>query len=301
MPGIWSEEQISAWKRIVDEVHSKGCYILCHIGGQGRAGDPDELARYGYDVSAPSAIRAPDYAGMPREMGEDEIQELIKDFATAAKNAVEKAGFDGVEIHACNGYLLDQFTQEVSNQRNDSWGGSIEKRSRFATEVAKAVVDAVGHRVPVGIRLSPWGQYAGMRMENPIPQFTHLISELKKLGLTYLHLIEPRVSGDVDVDTDLQGLDTNIPFLEAWGTEKPVIVAGGFAPDEAQFVIDKKYGRWNVAVAFGRLFISNPDLVFRVQHGIALSKYDRSTFYTEESPKGYLDYPFSEKFLNSRG
>jgi NADPH2 dehydrogenase len=295
MPGIWAEEQISAWKTIVDEVHRRGCYIFCHIVGTGRTGDPEEMEKYGLDVIGPSAIPAPGYAGNPREVTEDEIHGLIADFATAARNAVEKVGFDGVEIHACNGYLLDQFTQDVSNQRNDAWGGSIEKRARFATEVARAVTEAVGQRVPVGIRLSPWGEYAGMRMFDPVPGFTYLISELKKLKLAYLHLIEPRVSGDIDIKT----VDSNLGFLEAWGTEKPVLVAGGFSPDDAKCAIKERYRHWNVAVSFGRLFISNPDLVFRVKNGIAPAKYDRATFY-EGGEKGYIDYPFSSEFLESK-
>ena len=292
MPGIWSEEQIAAWKTVVDEVHSEGCYIICHIAGNGRAGDKEELKKYGLDVIAPSAIPIPTYTEKPREMTEGEIQGLIGDFATAAKNAIEKAGFDGVEIHACNGYLIDQFTQDVSNQRDDGWGGSIEKRSRFAIEVVKAVTEAVGPKIPVGIRLSPWAQYCGMRMNDPVPQFTYLISELKKLDLAYLHLIEPRVSADEDVET----VDSNVAFLEAWGNEKPVLVAGGFTPDEAECTIKDKYGRWNVGVAFGRLFISNPDLVSRAKNGIATAKYDRATFY-EGNEKGYIDYDFSKELL----
>ncbi|KAF1917330.1 hypothetical protein BDU57DRAFT_546629 [Ampelomyces quisqualis] len=307
MPEIWSDAQISAWKEVVDAVHAKGCYIFLQTGGNGRAAFPAERKKDGLDLFGPSAIAIgadPNGSGVvptnnenpvPREITEDEIFQLIEDVAQAAKNAVHKCGFDGVEIHACNGHLLDQFIQTNSNQRNDAWGGSIEKRSRFVLEVAKAVIAAVG-KDKVGFRFSPFSTYLSMRMADPIPQFTHLIRELKALGVAFIHLIEPRVSGDTVIDTE--EVDSLIPFLDAWGDERPVIVAGGYSADIARKAAGPGgiYEGRKVAIAFGRHYVSNPDLVFRVKHGVPLAPYDRNTFYDIGNEKGFTDYEFSEEF-----
>jgi len=310
MPEFWSDAQIEAWKPVVDAVHAKGCYMFLQLCGNGRAAFLAERKKDGLDLIGPSAIpigaetegtgvvSASKDSPVPREMTEEEIWQAIHDFAQAAKSAVEKAGFDGVEIHACNGHLPDQFIQDNSNQRTDAWGGSIEKRSRFALEVTKAVVAEVG-KDKVGIRLGPWSTYLSMRMTDPIPQFTHLIKELSSLGIAYLHLIEPRIAGDSFVETDgAEQLESNFPFLEAWGNERPVIVAGGYTGESAMKAlgVGGVYEGKKVAVAFGRPFVSNPDLVFRVQNGVELAPYDRKTFYEIGSQKGYVDYAFSEEF-----
>jgi NADPH2 dehydrogenase len=213
MPEIWSDAQVAAWKEVADAVHAKGCYMFLQTGGNGRAAFPSERKKDGLDLFGPSAIAiGADPAGsgvvptsdenpVPREITEEEIRQLIEDFAQAAKNAVHKCGFDGVEVHACNGHLLDQFIQSNSNQRTDAWGGSIEKRSRFVLEVAKAIIAAVG-KDKVGFRLSPFSTYLSMRMDDPIPQFTYIIKELKALGVAFIHLVEPRVSGDTVIDSD---------------------------------------------------------------------------------------------------
>lgn len=208
----------------------------------------------------------------------------------AARNALD-AGFDGVEIHGAGGYLIDQFTQDVCNNRDDEYGGSIENRSRFLLEVASAVSNAVGPE-RVGIRLSPWQRYQGMRMEDPIPQFTYVINQLKKLGLSYLHLIEARVCGNVDSE-DRDKID---PFVHAWGNSNPVILAGGFTPDSAKATVDNTFWGKNVMIAFGRHFISNPDLPFKIRRGLDLTPYDRDTFYVPESGEGYADYEFAPEF-----
>jgi NADPH2 dehydrogenase len=307
MPEIWSDAQIAAWKEVADAVHAKGSYIVLQLVGNGRAAVPAERAKDGLDLIGPSAIPiGQDTEGggvvttgegnqIPREATEEEIWAMINDFARAAKNAVEKAGFDGVEVHACNGHLVDQFIQENSNQRTDAWGGSVEKRSRFAIEIAKAVAAAIG-KEKVGFRFSPWSTYLSMRMVDPIPQFSYLIREVSSLGIAFLHLIEPRIAGDSAVETDR--IESNIPFLDAWGNDRPVIVAGGYTGESAVKALSSGgvfEGR-KVAIAFGRPFVSNPDLVFRVKNGVPLAPYDRKTFYNVGSERGYTDYEFSQEF-----
>jgi NADPH2 dehydrogenase len=309
MPETWSKAQIAAWKEVVDAVHAKGSYMFLQIAGNGRAAFPAERAKDGLDLLGPSAISIgadPNGSGVvptgdgnhiPREMTEEEIWQVIEDFATAAKKAVEKCGADGVEIHACNGHLVDQFIQDNSNRRTDAWGGSIEKRARFAIEVARAVIAAVG-KDKVGFRFSPFSTYLSMRMADPIPQFTYLIKELSALDIAYIHLIESRVVGDTVVETSQS--DSSIPFLDAWGTERPAIVAGGYSAESAREATSAGgiYEGRKVAIAFGRHYVSNPDLVFRVREGVPLAPYDRTTFYEVGAKKGYTDYEFSEEFRN---
>jgi len=309
MPEMWSGAHIAAWKEVVDAVHAKGSYIFLQICGNGRAAFPSQRAKDGLDLIGPSAIPigAPDGSGVfpadgenpiPRAMTEGEIWQVIADFALAAKNGVEKCGFDGVEIHACNGNLLDQFIQDNSNRRTDAWAGSVEKRSRFVIETTKAVIAAVG-KDKVGLRFSPYSTYLSMRMDDPIPQFTYLIKELGALGVAYIHLIEPRIAGDSGVETNQS--DSLIPFMDAWGNERPVIVAGGFSAESARSVLAAGglYEGRKVAIAFGRHYVSNPDLVFRVRNGVPLAPYSRKTFYEIGSERGYTDYEFSEEYINS--
>ncbi|KAF2120102.1 hypothetical protein BDV96DRAFT_485594 [Lophiotrema nucula] len=295
MPGIWSDEQIAAWKEIVDAIHAKGCFIFCQIHGNGRCAPPEWRAKDGFDLIGPSPIPVNEGFQTPREMTEQEILDAISDFKQAAINAVEKAGFDGVEIHAANGHLVDQFVQDVSNQRTDSWGGSVEKRARFAIDIAKAVGEAVGYE-RVGVRFSPFSRWLNMRMGDPVPQFVYLIKELKKLGTAFLHLIQSRTEGDVDTVST----DSIAPFIDAWGSEKALILAGGYSAGGAQQAVDGTYKGNKVAIAFGRHFISNPDLVFRVNEKIEFAPYNRATFYNAKSREGYTDYEHSEQYLASQ-
>lgn len=190
--------------------------------------------------------------------------------------------------------MIDQFLQDVSNKRTDSWGGSIENRSRFGLEVAKAVTEAVGHD-KVGIRMSPWSTFQSMRMKDPIPQFTHFIKGLREIGLAYIHLVNPRIKGDNDGEAghEIETLDF---AFDAWNKANPVLVAGGYSPETAEQAIDKTYADQDVAIVFGRYFLANPDLIFRIKKGIELNKYNRPTFYLAKNPKGYIDYPFSKEF-----
>lgn len=292
VPGLWNTSQIAAWTSITRAVHGKGSYVYAQLWALGRTADPDNIRSKGFELTGPSARPLNQGGQLPKPLTDDEILAFIKDYAQAARNAIE-AGFDGVEIHAANGYLIDQFTQEVSNVRHDHWGGSIEARSRFAIAVTEAVVNAVGAD-RTGIRLSPWSTFQGMGLEDPIPQFSYLIEKIKELKLTYLHLVESRISGNAD--TEATG--KNDFAINTWNNQSPVILAGGFTPESARRLVEYEYSGYDIATAFGRYFISNPDLPYRIRHNIALTPYDRSTFYKAKSRDGYIDYPFCDSFIN---
>ncbi|KIW30411.1 uncharacterized protein PV07_06155 [Cladophialophora immunda] len=168
----------------------------------------------------------------PEALSYEEVQNFVADFGQAAKNAIE-AGFDGVEIHGANGYLVDQFIQDVANQRTDEYGGSIDKRNRFALEVAKAAADAIGAD-KVGFRISPFSTFQSMKMANPYPQFSALVKGLKALGLAYLHVVESRITGD----NDGHGTEKVDFMLDVWGDDAPFLIAGGWKPDAAQAAMD---------------------------------------------------------------
>jgi NADPH2 dehydrogenase len=295
VPGIYTSSQIAAWKEVTSAVHAKGSYIFLQLWALGRVASPDELKKEGdfqLVSSSPSPV-TPD-ATVPHELTECEIQDYIKDYAQAARNAIS-AGFDGVEIHGANGYLIDQFNQDVVNTRTDQWGGSVENRARFAVEVTRAVVDAVGAD-RTGIRFSPFSTFQGMRMDDPVPQFSYLARKMAEFKVAYVHVTESRVAGNADVEATDQ-LDF---FLEAYGKASPIIIAGGYKPDSAKEAVDGKYKDHDVIIGIGRPFISNPDLVFRILKGIELIPYNRDTFYQAKDPKGYIDYEFSTEFKTAQ-
>lgn len=294
-PGIWSQAQIDSWKKVTEAVHAKGSFIYLQLWALGRAAPVEGVKKdAGPDARVVSSSDIPFEGGVkPTPLTEEEIQWYIKQYALAAQNAIE-AGFDGVEIHGANGYLVDQFIQDVCNNRTDKWGGSIENRGRFALEVTKAVVEAVGSD-RTAIRLSPFALFQGMKMADPKPQFAYLVKELKKYDLAYLHLIESRVSGNVDI-----AATEKLNFLvDIWDNQGPVLLAGGFEPDSAVSAVDVDFPDKKVVIAFGRYFISTPDLVFRIENGLELASYDRDTFYTVGEAHGYIDYPFSKEFLEA--
>ncbi|PMD34285.1 FMN-linked oxidoreductase [Hyaloscypha variabilis F] len=226
-----------------------------------------------------------------RALAENEIWDFVKDYATAAKNAID-AGFDGVEIHGANGFLVDQFLQDMCNKRTDAWGGSVARRARFALEVTKAVVEAIGAN-KTAMRLSPWNTYQGMGMVDPMPQFAFVVQELKKLKLAYLHLVESRVQSNEDAEST----GTNDFLIDIW-TESPLLLAGGFNAESAKTCVDEQYRHGDIAIVFGRYFTRNPDLPFRIQKGIEFEPYNRNTFYNAKSPDGYIDYQFSKQFIH---
>ncbi|EJD49121.1 FMN-linked oxidoreductase [Auricularia subglabra TFB-10046 SS5] len=285
VPGIWNDDQVAAWKRIVDAVHETGSFIYLQLWALGRTANEKQLKSElpDSDVVSASAIRMDDDHAVPRPLTVKEIDDYVSWFARAAKNAVEGAGFDGVELHGANGYLLDQFIQDVSNRRTDEYGGSIENRIRFPLRAVDAVVSAVGAE-RTGIRLNPWGRFQGMREANPIPTFSKILEELKKRDLAFVHLVESRLDWGGDASD-------NLDWARKIWAPRPLVLACGYTPESAIETAQKADENGEqVLIAFGRHFISNPDLPRRVQRGIPFTPYDRDSFYTPKDPKGYLDY-----------
>ncbi|EIW75439.1 FMN-linked oxidoreductase [Coniophora puteana RWD-64-598 SS2] len=292
IPGIWNEAQVAGWKEVTDSVHAKGSYIFLQIWAMGRAADVRALAADGdFPLIAPSPIAIREHitggGGMPRALTIPEIQEYIELFAEAAKNAM-KAGFDGVEVHGANGFLIDQFVQDVSNIRDDEYGGSVENRCKFALEVVDAVVQAIGAS-RTSFRMSPWSEFQNMGMRDPVPTYTYLTTKLAERGLAYLHVVEPR--GSSDAAEDPTSSDASDFIRQIWG-DRPYIAAGGFKRALSIREAEEKGG----LIAFGRLFISNPDLPYRLQNDMPLTPPDRSKFYLmgNHSPLGYTDWPFAD-------
>ncbi|CDO72487.1 hypothetical protein BN946_scf184980.g28 [Trametes cinnabarina] len=295
VPGIWNDAQIAAWKKITDAVHAKGSYIYCQLWSLGRAARPAALKQenpaFPYVSASPIPLKATPN-DVPRELTKDEIKEYIQWHATAAVNAVHKAGFDGVEVHGANGYLIDQFLQDVSNKRTDEYGGSIENRARFALEVMDAVVAAIGQS-KAAIRLSPWSVYQDMRMDDPKPTFTYLVEQFKQRypHLAYLHVVTPNAPGNQGpadpADADF--------IYEHWAP-RPVISTGGY-DRESGIKTAEQTGQ---IIGYGRPFLANPDLPFRLEKNIPLNEPDYETFYTAKSAEGYITYPFSEEFLKTQ-
>ncbi|KAL5047103.1 hypothetical protein BDW71DRAFT_197154 [Aspergillus fruticulosus] len=299
VPGLWSKEQIAQWRKVTDAVHAKGSFIYNQLWALGRVADPEATRReHGGSegrVIAPSAVPLDPSGEPPKEMSEEEIAGVIRDFATAAKNAIE-AGFDGVEIHGANGYLVDQFIQKAANKRSDRWGGSVENRARFPLEVIRAVVDAIGAE-RTAIRYSPWSTFQGMGVdsdEEQIAQFGYLAQRTAEFKLAFVHLVEGRIAGNTE--TDENGARNLRFFFDAYGRAGPVMVAGGYVGETAREAADIHYKDDDVMIAIGRPWTANPDLPFKVKKGIPLRPYEREHFYTVRSPKGYIDYDFSEEF-----
>lgn len=297
LPSFVSDEQVASWKKVIQAVHDKGSFWFQQLWDQGRAADPSYTASRGgkYKSSSASALDGKDQA--PAEATEEDIQQVINDFVATAKRVVS-AGGDGVEIHGAHGYLLDQFLSDTVNQRTDKWGGSIENRARLLLEVVRAVSAAIGAD-RVGLRLSPYASFQGAIKSDTKELNLYIVEQLKTLDkpLAYLSLVE--AVGDPAAffaSDDSRTLDF---LLEAWNNHSPVIVAGGYSPKSAQEAVDGHYAKWDVIIAFGRLFLANPDLVYRIQHGIELNQYNRNTFYLPTSNEGYNDYPFSPEYLKA--
>ncbi|KAI0693777.1 NADH:flavin oxidoreductase/NADH oxidase [Cerioporus squamosus] len=283
-PGIWNDAQIAAWKKITDAVHAKGSYIYLQLWALGRAARPKvfhaEFPDYPY-VSASDIPLSTSPNDIPRPLTKDEIKEYVQWYGQAASNAVHRAGFDGVELHAANGYLVDQFLQDVSNKRTDEYGGSVENRARFALEVMDAITAAVGQS-KAAIRLSPWSRYQDMRMEDPIPTFTYVVNQLKERypNLAYLHTITPLAPGT-------KGRRDHRFHGQALGSN-PVITTGGFTRESGIKTAEETGRSW---------LRGSPDLPFRLEKNLPLNEVDVTTLYTKETEQGYTTYPFSEEFL----
>ncbi|KAF9077372.1 hypothetical protein BDP27DRAFT_1283307 [Rhodocollybia butyracea] len=292
VPGIWNDAQAAAWKEITDAVHRNGSYIFIQLWTAGRDGDPKVLAAENpsYDLIGPSAIPIKGRE-TPRALEVDEIKALVQSYVKAASNAINKAGFDGVEIHFANGYLVNQFLEDVSNNRTDEYGGSIENRARFGLEIVDAVAKEVGQE-KVGARFSPWSPFLDMRMEDPIPTYSYVVKTIKGLypDFAYISVCEPRVAGSTTMDSNIAQSDSNDFIRKIWAP-KPLITAGGFDRESAIQQADST----GDLIAFGRKYIPNPDLPRRLLQNFPLTPYDRSTFYGagDSSGKGYSDYePF---------
>lgn len=294
VPGIWSDQQIEAWRRVTGAVHDAGGLIVAQLWHIGRAAIPTLLPE-GVEPVGPSAIpidpttylarRVVAYA-TPRALDVAEIAEIVRDYARAAENARE-AGFDGVELHGANGYLIDQFLHASSNQRDDVYGGSPWARSRFLSEVAEAVCEAWDPR-RVGVRLSPTSSFQDMHDPDPAGLFAVAIERLAALGLAYLHVVEPGISGALSTGEDRSGqLDA------AWARERwdgRLVSTGECDRERALAALCSGDAD---AIGFARLFLANPDLPERLAAGAALNAPDRETFYGGDDV-GYLDYPSLE-------
>jgi N-ethylmaleimide reductase len=296
VPGIYTEQQIAGWREVVDAVHAKGGIIFLQLWHVGRVSH-SSFQPGGVLPVAPSAVPIPAEFKTatadgkvvpyetPRALETGEIPGVIDAYRQGAVNAQE-AGFDGVEIHGANGYLIEQFLQSNSNLRTDRYGGSIENRARFLLEIARAVIEVWGAD-RVGVRLSPYGIANGSGETEPMPLYTHVVEALNRLGLAYLHFIEPRSSGAGRAEVNWQGVPSAmVLYRPIW--KGVLITAGGFTDEAAEAAITQGHAD---AIAFGRIFISNPDLPLRLQHGYPLTPYDRKTFYGGDVA-GYTDYPF---------
>ena len=288
IPGIFSAEQIAGWKLVTDAVHAKGAKMFIQFMHCGRVGHPLNLPA-GARILAPSAVAAAgemytDAEGIkanatPQAMTDADIKSAIEEFAQGAKNAMA-AGFDGVELHGANGYLLEQFIRPNSNQRTDRYGGSIGNRARFVLEVAEAVIIAIG-KDKVGIRLSPFGVFNDMPLYDAMEaDYTYLAQELNARGLAYIHLVDHSSMGAPTVPETMKAT-----FRKLFkGT---LILSGGY--DAARAESDLVANKGNL-IAVGKPFLANPDLVARWKTGAAVNTPDMNTFYTP-GPKGYTDYP----------
>lgn len=289
-PGIYADQQIAGWRRVTDAVHAKGGRIFLQLWHVGRQSHTD-LQPNGDAPVAPSAIRTEGHAysrngevefSVPRALELHEIPLIVEEFRTGAARAL-LAGFDGVEIHGANGYLPDQFLQDGSNKRTDIYGGPIENRARFLLEVTQAAISVWGAD-RVGVRIAPSGTYGSMSDSNPPATFGYVAEMLDRLGIAYLHVIEPRIKGTEEIAHGRPPIAAQ-HLRPKFG--RTLIAAGGFDKGSAEAILDADDAD---LVAFGRYFISNPDLPERIKVGLPLAPYDRSTFYGGDT-RGYTDYP----------
>ncbi|KAM5575005.1 12-oxophytodienoate reductase 2 [Rosa sericea] len=290
-PGIWTKEQVEAWKPIVNAVHAKGGIVFCQIWHVGRVSNTGFQPNGQVPISSTDKPLTPqirsngiDVAQFtpPRRLRTDEIPQIVNDFRLAARNAME-AGFDGVEIHGAHGYLIDQFLKDQVNDRTDQYGGSLEKRCRFALDIVEAVVNEIGAD-KVGIRLSPFADYMESGDSNPKELGLYLVNSLNKYRILYCHMVEPRMK---TLGEKIECPHSLVPMRKAFnGT---FIAAGGFDREDGNKAVAE--GRSDL-IAFGRWFLANPDLPKKFELNAPLNKYNRDTFYISDPVLGYTDYPF---------
>lgn len=296
-PGIHSPEQIAGWKEVSRAVHAEGGRIFMQLWHVGRVSHPSFQPGGALPVG-PSALPVPgktfivDEQGdgvwadvpTPRALSVTEIDGIVGDYVKASRNAID-AGMDGIEIHAGNGYLLDQFINSNSNKRTDEYGGTSENRARFLLRVVDAVSREIGTR-RVAVRLTPMGRFMGMGDETPKESFGLVATELDRRGLAYLHLVEPEILGTSLDDRYDPRWKTIIPLMRA-NYKGVVVLAGGYDAESAKKALAD--GRGDI-IAFGRPFIANPDLPLRFRIGAELNEADRATFFGGDAA-GYIDYP----------
>ncbi|KAM5575010.1 hypothetical protein ABKV19_014116 [Rosa sericea] len=291
-PGIWTKEQVEAWKPIVNAVHDKGGIFFCQIWHGGRVSNTGFSADGQAPISSTDKSLTPKIGSNgidvmqftpPRRLRTGEIPQIVNDFRLAARNAME-AGFDGVEIHGAHGYLIDQFLKDQVNDRTDQYGGSLENRCRFALDIVEAVVNEIGAD-KVGIRLSPFADYMESGDSNPKELGLYLVNSLNKYGILYCHMVEPSRMKTVEEKSECP--HSLVPLRKAFnGT---FIAAGGFDKEDGNNAVAE--GRADL-IAFGRWFLANPDLPKRFGLNAPLNKYNRDTFYISDPVLGYTDYPF---------
>ncbi len=295
IPGIFSKEQISGWKKTVDAVHENDGKIFVQLFHTGRVAHKTNMPQDSR-ILAPSAIAAKgemwtDAGGMqiqpvPEEMTLEDIDFAQNEFVEAAKNAM-KAGFDGVEVHGANGYLLDQFINPGANQRKDLYGNSYQSRSRFTIETAEKVAAAIGSD-KTGIRLSPYGVFNDMSIFDEMEeQFEYLAQELGNLNLSYVHIVDHSSMGAPEVTESVMSKIEN-----AFGGT--IIYSGGLSKEKAESILENNPLS---LVAFGKVFLANADLVQRFQNNAELNEPNSDTFYTS-GEEGYLDYPLLKETVN---
>ena len=288
IPGCYSDAQVAGWRKVTDAVHAKGGKIFLQLMHCGRVGHPANLPKDAR-LLAPSPIQLSglmwtDTDGqqphpVPQEMTESEIKSTIQEYVRSAELAI-KAGFDGVELHAANGYLIEQFLNPASNKRTDGYGGTADNRMRFALEIAKGVSEKIdGDRV--GMRVSPYGAFNDMSAFDGVDEFYgHLAQKISAIGLVYMHVVDHSSMGAPAVSPKVKTLIRS-NFKGAY------ILSGGYSAEPAEHDLLENQGD---LVAFGRAFISNPDLVDRLKRKLPLADADHETFYTPGA-KGYSDYP----------
>ncbi|KAM4068446.1 hypothetical protein ACB094_12G012700 [Castanea mollissima] len=290
-PGIWTKEQIEAWKPIVDAVHAKGGVFFCQIGHVGRVSNQGFQPNGQAPISSSNrpltleilsnGIDVADFTP-PRQLRIEEIPQIVNDFRLAARNAIE-AGFDGVEIHGAHGYLIDQFMKDQVNDRTDQYGGSLENRCRFALEIVEAVSNEIGAD-RVGIRLSPFANYMQSEDSNPEALGLYMAKSLNKYEILYCHMVEPRMKTIAEKSESSHSL---VAMRKAF--KGSFLVAGSYDREDGNKAIAENH---TDLIVYGRLFLANPDLPKRFKLNAPLNKYNRDTFYISDPVLGYTDYPF---------
>ncbi|KAK9852132.1 hypothetical protein WJX84_008064 [Apatococcus fuscideae] len=292
VPGIYTKEQIEGWKPITKEVKKHGATFFMQIWHVGRTSHNEFMPNKAPPLSSMATTATgdvylpdgtPSKFTKPQALDKAGINNAINEYRQAARNAID-AGFDGVEIHGANGYLIDQFIKPKPNQRTDEYGGSIENRCRFALEIAAAVCKEVGAE-RVGIRLSPYGQFGDVDDDKPNETNIYLTEQLNKFGLAYIHFVEPRIAGNTDCDVRHESYNTE-HFRKIWNST--FISAGGYNRERA---IEAVQSNHTDLVCLGRHYLANPDLPRRWRENKPLNKYNRDLFYTQGN-EGYLDYPW---------